>query len=492
MRHRDSSVAAKREGVPAPQLARLRDLIAEWLGLHFPEKRLADFEQGITRALGELGFDSVADGARHLLSSAPTGRQLDVLARYLTIGETYFFRDAGMFRVLADDILPGLIHARRGNHQRLRLWSAGCSSGEEAYSLAILVHRALPDLRDWDVTILATDINPAVLEKARAGVYGEWSFRGVPPAIKKRYFAPAGDRRYTLREDLRKLVTFERLNLAADTYPSPRTTSNAMDVILCRNVLMYLTVSHVRAAVRRLRDALVGGGWLIVSASEMSQDLFEGFTSVNFSDAILYRKTTPAEIGRTTAARNEVAVWTPPEAEPVPPGPTFEEPPAVTQPPWLPAASLYERGCYGDAVAAILHEDPQPRQQDRLSMLVRALANEGKLAEALSWAHRWIEAHKLDSAAYYLRAVVLSEQDRVDEARQSFQQAVYLEPDFVLAHFALATLARRLGRSDEADRHYANALRILARLEPDHVVPESDGLTAARMTETILAQARHG
>ena len=134
--------------------------------------------------------------------------------------------------------------------------------------------------------------------------------------------------------------------------------------------------------------------------------------------------------------------------------------------------------------------EPPPVLEPELpefSTSARALANQGKLAEALTWCDRWIAAEKLNAAGHYLRAVVLLEQGNPEQARRSLQRAIYLHPDFVLAHFSLGNLARRSGRNGEADKHFANALHLLARLQPDTPLPESDGLTAARLTETITA-----
>ena len=220
------------------QWARLSGLIAEQMGLHFPHERLVDLQRGLAGAAEDFGFDDIAACADWLLSTPLNKAQLQVLATHLTIGETYFFRDKKSFDVLASSVFPALIHARRGRERRLRLWSAACCSGEEAYSLAILLHQVLPDLADWHVTILATDINPVFLRKAVAGSYGEWSFRDTAAGFKERYFTRTEDRRYTIRPEIQKLVTFEHVNLVEDVYPSLATDTNARDIIFCRNVLM--------------------------------------------------------------------------------------------------------------------------------------------------------------------------------------------------------------------------------------------------------------
>jgi chemotaxis protein methyltransferase CheR len=466
---------------------RLSELIAERTGLRFPRERRADLQRGVAMAAAECGFDDAAAYADWLLSAPQTRAQLQVLASHLTIGETYFFRDKQTFEVLGSRVLPDLIHARRGREPRLRLWSAACCSGEEAYSLAIVLHQLLPDLADWHVTILATDINTRFLRKAAGGSYGEWSFRDAPSGFKERYFNRTGDGHYAIRPDIKKLVRFEYLNLVEDVYPSLATDTNAMDLILCRNVLMYFTPAKIKKVIENLRHALMDGGWLAVSPSEASQVLFGQFVALNCPGVILYQK---SDAGR----RADHVPWVPPPpptaaAPEAPPAPREMPPPLESGPaPCAVAASLYERGRYGEAVDTLLasfaNHTPGP---DALSLLARALANQGRLADALAWCDRWVAAEKMDVAGHYVRALVLLEYGRQEEARGSLQRALYLEPAFVLAHFALGSLARSRDKHDEADRHFANTLDLLGRLQPHDVLPESDGLTAGRLTETIAA-----
>ena len=175
-----------------------------------------------------------------LLSSEPPSRnQIEILASYLTIGETYFFREKQTFEILEERILADLIKTRRQNERRLRIWSAGCCTGEEPYSIAMLLSKMLPDLKDWNISILATDINPRFLHKASEGVYSKWSFRDCPQGVKERYFRKAKEDRLEILPDIKKMVTFSYLNLVEDSYPSLSNCTNAMDVIFCRNVLMY-------------------------------------------------------------------------------------------------------------------------------------------------------------------------------------------------------------------------------------------------------------
>lgn len=494
--------------IPEAQWSRLSEVIAETMGLHFPSERWADLQRGMAEAARELGFEDTAACVGELLSAPPTAGQIEVLASHLTVGETYFFREKKIFDVLAADILPELVRSRRGHEQRLRFWSAACCTGEEPYSLAMLLHQVIPDLADWHVTILATDINARFLRKAAAGSYGEWSFRDTPVGIKERYFQRAGDGRYTILPEIKKLVTFAHLNLVEDVYPSLATDTNAMDVIFCRNALMYFTPSHVRKVIRKLHHALVEGGWLVVSPSEASHALFPQFVPVNFPGVILYQKCDaklrtgqpwmPAPLGGTdefVAPAIETPLPWAPQApvvlpmEPAPAPPPEEPAQAATPPtPCAMAELLYQQGRYAEAADMLLASiDRDTSEPAAFSLLARALANLGKLGDALTWCERWIAADKLDPAAHYLRAVVLLEEGDPEQARASLQRALYLHPEFVLAHFALGNLARSRCKFGEADKHFSNALHLLRRYQPNDLLPESEGLTAGRLTETITA-----
>jgi chemotaxis protein methyltransferase CheR len=489
--------------IPDAKWSDLSDLVARSMGLHFPRERWDDLQRGLAEAARELGFDNVATCVGYFLSERTTKPQLQVLASHLTIGETYFFRDKPTLDALAGHILPELIRARAGREQRLRIWSAGCCTGEESYSLAILLHQLLPDLSQWHVTITATDINGRYLQKAAAGTYGEWSFRNAPADLKERYFKRSAAGRYTVLPEIRQMVSFEHLNLVEDVYPTLATDTNAMDLIFCRNVLMYFTPFQIRKVIGHLRHALIDGGWLAVSPSEASQALFSEFRAVNFAGAIVYQKsgagTSRTRPGLSSDSMQIVA----PEIEIPASGPAavrhapladaaaapekplfFQTPPAS----FAVAESLYQEGRYAEAAEMLLTALADGAlESPAFSLLARALANLGRLAEALVWCDRWIAVDKRDAAAHYLRAIVLLEQGDAGEARSSLQRAIYLDPEFVLAHFALGNLARSRGKIDEAHKYFTHAQRLLRRHQPNDLLPESDGLTAGRLAETLAS-----
>src|SRR3990170_2028609 len=156
-------------------------------------------------------------------------------------------------------------------------------------SVEACIDRLIPDIEEWNITILATDINPEFLRKAAEGTYREWSFRGTPAWLRERYFRKKNGC-FEILPALRKRVTFSYLNLAVDAYPSLSNNTNAMDVIFCRNVLMYFTPAQAKKVAGNLHGSLVEGGWLIVSPVEASNSLLSRFAAVGFPGAVLYRK----------------------------------------------------------------------------------------------------------------------------------------------------------------------------------------------------------
>ena len=450
-------------------LSALSEFLAARMGLNFPQERWGDLERGIAAVAPEFGFSNAESCARWLLSTPLTHPMIETLASHLTVGETYFFREPRSLEVLEKHILPALLHARHGAERRLRIWSAGCCTGEEPYSIAMLLERLIPDQREWNITILATDINPKFLRKAAEGVYGEWSFRGMPSWLRERHFKKRRDGHFEILPHIKKKVTFSYLNLADDAYPSLANGTNAMDVIFCRNVLMYFTPERVKQAARNYYRSLVDGGWLIVSPAETSNALFAPFTAVAFPGVVLYQKLAEAE-------HRAVMVGYPPPARILP------------HEVWAPSAPIEPHIVVETPGAAPIFGPPSlPEDYAALSRNARECANQGRLAEAVRWCEKAIAADKLNPAHYYLLATIRQEEGQTNQAAQSLNHALYLNPDFVLAHFALGNLRLSQGRHREAERHFKNALVLLRQYPRGETLPESDGLTVGRLAEIIAS-----
>ena len=246
---------AMSDDVLAAELPRLSDFIADAIGLDFPPSRWNDLQRGLAATSKELGFATPEECARRFLAGPVAKGQIETLATHLTVGETYFMREGKSFELLAEKIIPAMVRRRRDGDRRLRIWSAACCTGEEAYSIAIVLHQAIPDIADWNITLLATDINSRFLCKAAAGIYGQWSFRQVPAGFRERFFRPVGEQLWEILPQIKRMVRFAPLNLVEDVYPALANETNAMDVIFCRNVLMYFTPHQARKVIENLHRA---------------------------------------------------------------------------------------------------------------------------------------------------------------------------------------------------------------------------------------------
>jgi chemotaxis protein methyltransferase CheR len=441
-------------------LSRLSAFVSRRMGLHFPPARWPELHRGLQRAADELEFEDPAGFVQWLESSPVTRDQIEILASHLTVGETYFFREPGCFGALEQQVLPQLIHRRRGQEQRLRIWSAACCTGEEPYSIAVLLRRLLPDLAAWDVTLLATDINPKFLQKAQAGIFGEWSFRHAPPGFQETYFRLAGPGQYELLPEIRNMVRFSYLNLAEDVYPSLLNNTNAMDLILCRNVLIYLAPEQSADWVQKLACSLVEGGWLAVGVVETMHVSSLELTRHAYPGITLFQKQSLA--GRVEAPPDLATPWA---SAPAPVPVDASEVDAAGRP-----------------------ETVEMKSADTLATAARVHANKGRLADALCACDEALALARTDPVLHYLRSAILQEQNELAEAKVSLKRAIYLDPEFVMAHFSLGHLQRRLERGAESARCFQTALELIGDLDPLQVVPHSEGITAGRLKQLIAAQ----
>jgi chemotaxis protein methyltransferase CheR len=278
--------------IPDHLNSRLSEFVNSKTGLYFPESRWRNLKRGIRTAARDFAREyGIADDPalciRWLLSSPVTKAQMDILTAHLTIGETYFFREESLFRVLEDIILPQFIRARQEKGKNLRFWSAGCCTGEEPYSLSILIDLMIPKWEEWEITILATDINARFLQKAEKGVYTNWSFRNTPEWLKKKYFKTRGKNSFEISPHFKKMIRFEQFSLAEDICFDH---IGSVDIIFCRNVLMYFMPELRSRIIARFSSCLSKGGWLIVSPGETAFVQHPDLSFVRFPEVILYQK----------------------------------------------------------------------------------------------------------------------------------------------------------------------------------------------------------
>lgn len=480
-----------------------RDLIKERTGMLISDTR----RDVLTRVLRE-NVKSLQhhDLDRYLgcLQAARTDSELwDELIRKLTINETYFFRHPEQIEVLRKNILPDLVARHWADHS-LYIWSAGCATGEEPYTVAILLRQLLPDINKWRILILATDINRQALKVAEAGQYREWSFRDTDPAFRETYFKKKKDR-YCLDPEICKMVTFSYLNLAEDRYPSLTNHTSHLDMIICRNVSIYLPQNITGHIIGRFYRCLSTGGWLMLGPSDTHLDIHKKFKVLIFKRTVVYQKmglpisdTKHTDIQKKNVSVSSVSQKMPsavisPVIEPKHSKESHEISKVQGHESSVPEQNIdllklgesqARQGRYNDAFDSFMeHLKKNPDSVEAKYRLACLEANLGRLDEARKWAEKALQDDPLRSEAYYIIAITYQSQDNIDEAIVWLKKAIYLDPDFILAHLTISHLYERKNMMDEAERHRSMAIYLAARLLPDTILPGSDGLTAGQIVK---------
>lgn len=490
-------------------LQRFSDLLLKRCGLRFAENRHAELEHGIRQAFAASTCATI-DEFYDLVETPQAGAvEMDLLVNSVTVSETHFFRDEAQFDAIYQHVLPQIIK-RKQLLRTLRIWSAGCASGEEPYSLAIMLRELLPDVDQWSITILATDINTASLDRARQAVYGSWAFREErAKTLRSRYFAPAPNNRYALIPEVRQMVTFNKLNLVEPVYPAYETNTMMMDLIICRNVTIYFNELVTRWSVDRFHDSLVDGGWLIVGHSEPSVDIYRRFRVRNFPNTVLYQRGANTAILRAQGTRrlapSPVNIPKPPLAGAI--STSVQSPPPELPPadslgviPTVPenvkqtnplehARELLEYGRSEDARSVLLAlAKHQPGNAAVCSLLGQAYANLGNWQEAEKWCRQAMEHNKLVLDAYYTLALVLQHQGKLDLAIENMKKVIYIDHNYILGHYGLATLYYESNQLRQAQKSLENAFRLLQDKPDEGTVPGSQGITAGRLRSAIISQ----
>lgn len=451
--------------VADPYFQRLKALVIESTGMAFYADKDEDLARIVAARLDETRLDSCGRYVE-LIADPVLGRiEMDALVAELTIGETYFFRHKEQFDALRDIILPDVIKRNEGV-RRLRIWSAGCATGPEPYSVAILLKREFATrIAGWHVSIIGTDINQKFLARARDGRYDEWAFRATPDDVRRDCFEQVG-KQWVIRPEYKNCVSFQYHNLIRNRFPSLLDNLAGLDIVICRNVVIYFSRETVAGLVPCFHETLVDGGWLVMGHAEPNIELFRDFRTVNTPGAVLYQR---ADRSHETATP-EAAMPPPRPSLPLPlPEPLRRPRPAPRRP--VPASK--------PAAAA-----PVAPPHEGIGR-IRELADQGRWNEALTACDALIVANALDAHAHFYRALVLEQQGDLEGCEASLRRSIYLDRHFVLPHYHLGLFLWRRDELAGANRSFRNVLALLQQLPDDHALDHGDAITVGQLRETV-------
>ncbi len=431
----------------------------------------------------------------------------------LTVGESYFFRNHAHFDALREQVLPAIL-AENAARREVRVWSAGCATGEEPYSLAILLDQVLAAREPWQVTILGTDLNPQFLERARQGWYRPWSFRHSQVHEDPRYFQPR-DGGYQLEQRICDQVRFAYLNLVKDPFPSPLNGTVGMDLICFRNVAIYLKPKVTAAILRKFWEALRPGGWLLLGETEWNHAEHALFDVRRFASATFFQKPHNSPVARldVTPPRPVLAYtggWPSVSVPVVPPVPNWvplpgangnaAKTPALTSPPQPHALGMANRSAAAppdagtvEAVAVATSHiggdpqaaaDPRARAKGRLQ-LAHSLLLQVQTAEARRQVELALQEDPLLVEGYILQAGLAEDAGDLATAERACRRALYLDRRCCLAHFHLALVHQQQGHVAAATKSLRTVRELIEQHDPHELVEYGDGMCFGRLRELV-------
>lgn len=473
------------------ELTQFRALIAQRLGLHFDESKLGNLAK-ILHHRAQVHGAGCAQYLSDFMAGTRNAEELYRLAGELTVTETYFLRNVDQFNACLEVALPDRLGANGGG-QLVRVLSAGCASGDEPYSLAIVVCEHFPQALSR-IAISALDVHPAMLEKAVRGRYTQWSLRDFPADMKARWFSAEGDS-FVLDPRIRNMVHFEQRNLAQEAPDFWQPAS--FDIVFCRNVLMYFTPEQAQAVIARVARALVPGGYLFLGHAETLRGLSNDFHLCHTHGTFYYQR---------KESLTDSAPW---ELPAVPPLPARWQPSAVMgDTAWiaeiqgasdriralsvpLADAALAPALPVGQGPVPSLHRAleylhheryeqtleqlsalPVAQAQDPDVLLLKAvsLSHSGALDAAQAACRALLERDELNAGAYYVLALCCEGAGDLMAAVNHDQTAAYLDPSFAMPRLHLGLLARRRGDTLGAQRELAQALLLLQKEDASRVL----------------------
>lgn len=453
------------------ELASIINLIHERTGIVLiDDHRIHTAKRALEQLIADVQVHDLA-GLYVKLAALHTDHALwKQLVQALTIGETYFFRNSAYINALQNHVWPQIIQEKRQRgHHSLRVWSAGSSTGEEIYTMAMMLRDLISDHDQWSFYLVGTDINDEFLERARRAVYRGHSFRSETPShIQPRWFTQQADG-YHLKPEVKQMVHFKKLNLVEELYPSVVNGFEDFDLILCRNVTIYFDDETTRKVLDRLRLSLRDGGWLIIGHAEPMLVKSLDLQAHTFNNAVFYQRQKAAKPPQYSSAIRPVF-------------PAMTRTPKPERKPRS-TSSLPQR--QSRPTGSSLPQRTKRHTAQELCDLAKADADAGRWQDALTKLTKAEAQNSLMPQVHFLRALIYREQGAAKQANQALRKAIYCDANYTMALYTLGEMYEQQGQINDARGQWRNAIRSLERVDLAAPVPGGDDLTGEMVMSLI-------
>ncbi len=496
-------------------------LISHQIGLQTRPQDYPGLSQKILTRCRELRFFDPQDYYNLLKSETPASeKEWERLIPLLTTPESYFFRDRGQFKLLQTVILPQLIE-RQKRVKKLRIWSAGCSTGEEPYSLSLLLQKLIPNWEEWNLMVLGTDINELSLQKARSGVYSAWSFRQVDSEVISLSFIPCTGG-WKINPQAQKLVKFLPFNLVKDSLGGEINVLD-FDLILCRNVFVYFEKVSIHKGIQKFYQALKPGGYLMTAHAELQGLEVAPFKAIIFPESVVYQRPLIQEPNLQTSSSNSKLdisdlffLLSPFQRN------TTYPPSSLTSKPHQNLASkeglipqknqftslekyqikpekisvelqeakqLYQQKKYNDAIQKVnTFLNKSSPNFDAYYLLGKIYANLGQYQQATQYCQKAIAVDSLSVLPCYILLNIAEETNNIEEAKKFAKRIIYLSgvsPLSISAYVKLASLYEQEKNHKKAIKIYNVALELLHKLPAKAEVEYTDHITVDELITSL-------
>ncbi len=449
---------------------KFKNYISGRCGLYFKDHDLKNLENAVSQRVKTCGLGSASAYYTYLTSSVKKEIEFRELLNLLTVNHTYFFRNKPQLKALKEKILPEIIKAKKKNlndKASLRIWSAGCSTGEEPYTLAILIREVIKDLDNWDIEIYATDASTEALQRAKEGLYKENSIKHMSKEYRTKYFKEIENpeqnhhyaMQYALHKSIKQMVLFDYLNLIEDNFPW------GFDIIFCRNVIIYFELKTTIKVMNKLHSCLADNGYLFVGYSESLQFISDKFKMNFWQDSIFYRKAPKASVSQVEI-----------------PKPSSSE-----------VKTVEVKKIMGEISKAKLmaEEKAEAHAKDKKAIEPYYLAaknymDQGNFTKAKEELKFVLKLDSLFAPAHYLFGAIYMEEDKLEQAKKSIKQTLYLDKNFTPAYYYLAAIYSKEGRTRDAVRQYRNTVELLSKEPPDRIIAYCGGFNAATLISVCI------
>lgn len=448
-------------------------------GIFIDEPKRDSLRRALLARTTSMNLSGYSDYYKFLKYNPRGEEEFKELLNLITIGETYFFRDAKHFNTLRKHVLLEITKRKQSQGNRnIRIWSAGCSTGEEPYSIAITLLENLQPIQLWDVEIFASDVSTSALQKAQEAEYTKWSLRSTNRSYIEKYFIQE-DKKFILKDEIKKMVKFEYFNLIKEPFPLSK-MGDYWDVIFCKNVTIYFKLESTKRVISNFYNSLQKEGYLFIGASESLYHISNEFKLLEIEGNFIYQKPVEKDV-KEQLRKPKIVI------EKIEPPTNLRKKPKkvdefkkelkeIKQKAKIPSTDekiqeLYKNAQYyfeGDMFEKALFElmkiieftDEHP---ETFLMLADIYANKEQFDEAERECRKALQLNSLLSPAHFLLGIIFNKKGKEEEAINEFKKTIYLDPNFPLAHLNLANIYYKNKEYQKATTQYKVTIDVLSK-----------------------------